>query len=160
MLDAIAIWRQHPTQIEAGLTVYAHRSIGEWHRGEMSSRQLLGLIAELPEHSTYHAAAHRTLRLCTDPDGGVHLFGGTGKLPDWAIPESTFVDWTLDRKIQARTAREIASSRADHTGDPPDLTGLREPLHQILMSREVAQRARVRTGAQSVIRAGLGIPQQ
>lgn len=161
MLEAIAVWRQFPTQIEAGLTIHAHRSIGEWHRGEMSSRQLLGLIAELPESSTYRAAADRTMRLCTDPDDGVHLFGAAGQLPQWATPISTFTDWTLDRKIQARIAREIASSRADHTGDAPDLTGLREPLQQILMNREADQRTKARTGAQSVIRAGLfGTPQQ
>lgn len=95
------------------------------------------------------------MRLCTDPDGGVHLFGAAGRLPAWASSEAVFTDWTLDRKIVARIAREIASSRADHTGDAPDLNGLREPLQQILMDREAAQRAQARTGAQSVIRAAL-----
>lgn len=155
MLEAIALWRHHPTQIEAGLTVHCHRSIGEWHRGEMSSRQLLGLIAEFPEDSQYRRRAERTYRLCVDPDGGRHLFGAVGQLPEWASVLETFVDWTFDRKIAARTARELAALRADNTGEAPDSGALTEPLQQILARLDYEARSTRRAGVTSVIRAGL-----
>lgn len=121
----------------------------------MSSRQLLGLIAEFPEHSKYREAAERTIRVVEDPDGGVHLFGSAGALPEWATEVASYVDWTYDRKIAARLVCEVAAMRADTTGDAPDFTGLREPLKQLLIDREHASRARVRAGASGVIRAGL-----
>lgn len=44
--------RQFPREIEADL-LFRGIDIGEWHRGEMSSRRLLCLIDALPDDSAY-----------------------------------------------------------------------------------------------------------
>lgn len=44
--------RQFPREIEADL-LFRGIDIGKWHRGKMSSRRLLCLIAALPDDSTY-----------------------------------------------------------------------------------------------------------
>lgn len=57
MAPAIALWRLFPTQIEADLQqFYNGRRIAEWHRGEMSSRELLALLNGLPDRSKYKGA--------------------------------------------------------------------------------------------------------
>lgn len=48
----MAVWRQHPTEIERELHD-AGRSIREWHRGVMSSRELLVLLRHAPEDGPY-----------------------------------------------------------------------------------------------------------
>lgn len=56
MLTAVLVWRQHPTEIEADLSEYHGRSIKEWHRGTMSSRELLVLVRHLKDGSAYKTA--------------------------------------------------------------------------------------------------------
>lgn len=55
MLTAIAVWRQHPTAIEAEL---ADRGldIADWHRGRMSSRRLLALLRHPRRDGPYETA--------------------------------------------------------------------------------------------------------
>lgn len=49
-------WRTFPTEIAHDLSAVHRRHIREWHRGEMSSRELLELIEFLPERSAYKTA--------------------------------------------------------------------------------------------------------
>ena len=42
-MEALWIWRQFPGQIASDLSQFHHRRIAEWHRGEMSSFELLEL---------------------------------------------------------------------------------------------------------------------
>lgn len=55
MLTAIAVWRQYPTAIEAELADRGH-DIADWHRGRMSSRQLLTLLRHPRRDGAYEAA--------------------------------------------------------------------------------------------------------
>lgn len=58
MVEALRIWRLFPTKIAADLREFYHGvTIGQWHRGEMSSRELLELIEELPVKSRYKGAS-------------------------------------------------------------------------------------------------------
>lgn len=50
---AILAWRQHPTEIESDLIRFYRRRIGDWHRGSMTSRELLVLLKHLPDDSAY-----------------------------------------------------------------------------------------------------------
>lgn len=45
------MWMRYPTELESDLSLYHRRSIGEWHRGEMSSRTLLAFVQHLPDGS-------------------------------------------------------------------------------------------------------------
>ena len=56
MLSVMPIWASFPNQIEADLQSVYGRRIEEWHRGEMSSRELLSLLDNLPERSNYKGA--------------------------------------------------------------------------------------------------------
>jgi hypothetical protein len=57
VLEAISLWRHFPTQIESDLKAYYPGcNIGQWHRGEMSSRELIVLIADLPDRSRFKGA--------------------------------------------------------------------------------------------------------
>lgn len=52
MGEALLLFRRYPKQIESGLeTEYPGRDIGQWHRGEMSSRKLMVLIEGLSAES-------------------------------------------------------------------------------------------------------------
>lgn len=54
---AVATWRQHPTEIEAGIRAeYPGVRIAQWFRGEMSSRELLVMIKHLPADGDYQKA--------------------------------------------------------------------------------------------------------
>ena len=55
MFFAVAIWRQHPTEIECD---FANRGldIADWHAGRMSSRKLLVLLRHAPESGPYKTA--------------------------------------------------------------------------------------------------------
>lgn len=44
VLQALWIWRQFPRQIASDLSQFHGRRIAEWHRGDMSSFELLDLI--------------------------------------------------------------------------------------------------------------------
>lgn len=50
------VWRQFPRQIASDLSRFHHRRIAEWHRGDMSSYELLELIEFLPADSAYSIA--------------------------------------------------------------------------------------------------------
>ena len=57
MLTAIALWRRFPKQIATDLRAHYHDArIEQWHRGEMSSYELVDLLAGLPDHSRYKGA--------------------------------------------------------------------------------------------------------
>ena len=51
--------RLWPTEIEADLSRYHRRSIGDWWQGRMSSRELLVLLRHLPEDSAYKTESER-----------------------------------------------------------------------------------------------------
>ncbi len=89
--EVLATWRKYPTEIAYDLSVVHHRHIGEWHRGEMSSRELIELIEPLP---------------CCTSAFKIALRGG-----DWCIHEYT----------AARAANEAALARADGRGYMPEL---------------------------------------
>lgn len=49
VVEALAVWRRYPRQIAADLSRYHHRRIADWHRGVMSSYELLELLEFMPE---------------------------------------------------------------------------------------------------------------
>lgn len=92
-----------PKQIEAGLKAHYHGvTIGQWHRGELSSRELLVLIEGFPEDSWYK----RSL------DG--YSYGVER-------------DWTKAEYLAARLVAETAAARGDF-----DPTGLVSPVEQAI----------------------------
>lgn len=50
---ALQTVKAYPQQIESGLAQYYHRDVGEWHRGELSSRKLLILLNGMPSDSWF-----------------------------------------------------------------------------------------------------------
>ena len=136
----------------------------------MSSAELLDLLAEFPEDSELVKASGRTYRVVEVPAGEERkivllsairldeygLFEAV-ELPDDAILIDEFVDWTHDRKIAARNAREIAIMRCERRGADydPDMSGLNEPLRAILDSIELKKKRENISGAKSLIRGGL-----
>jgi hypothetical protein len=153
--EAVKLWRLWPTQIEAGLSLYHHRSIGEWLRPDftMSSRELLVLLDELPETSAFGEAT-RTFHV-VEHKGQLLRIRAAGRPPKDVKVVATYVDWTFDRKLLARNTRETALARADGRGYQPDLTGLMEPLEMIRAQRVAEAKNRLRVDAQSRIHAGL-----
>lgn len=117
----------------------------------MSSRELLALIEEFPESSTFMQARDRGRRL-VEHDDKLYLFGAQGRVPDDGLLIASYVDWTDERKLIGRAIQEIAAMRADGNGYQPDFTGLRDPLSQILMDREVKKRSEVVEAARKSIR--------
>jgi len=53
------LMRSWPTEIESDLSRYHRRSIGDWWRGVMSSRELMALVRHLPEESAFKTEAER-----------------------------------------------------------------------------------------------------
>lgn len=49
-------WRKFPTEIRYDLSAVHGRSIGEWHRGQMSSNELIDLVEHLPDRSAFKTA--------------------------------------------------------------------------------------------------------
>lgn len=127
----------------------------------MSSRELLELVEEFPETSKFKEARDRTYRLVEykgpDPKlkGKLLITAAHGPLLPDTVLVAEYVDWTLDRKIAARIAREIAAMRADGRDYQPDFTGLVEPLEAILRAREAKAKADRRAAVKARIRADL-----
>lgn len=162
MLEAIKLWRLFPNQIASDLQIHCHgRHIREWHQGRMSSRELLELLDGLPETSKFKEASERTFRVVEyrgpDPElaGALFLTPGYGKPPKDVAMVAEYVDWTLDRKIAARTVRELVMMRNDGRDTTPDLTGLYEPLHEVLAQRERSKRAELAAKARAHVRKGI-----
>lgn len=161
MLEAIKLWRLFPTQIASDLQAHYGRHIREWHQGGMSSRELLELLAGLPETSTFKEASERTFRVVEyrGPDPALKdqllLMPGYGKPPKDVAVVAEYVDWTLDRKIAARNVRELVMLRNDGRGTTPDLAGLYEPLEEVLAQRERQKRADLVAKARSHVHQGV-----
>lgn len=164
MLEALRLWRLFPSQIASNLQLHYHgRHIREWHRRDftMSSRELLELLAELPETSTFKEASERTLRVVEyrgddeELKGKLLLMPAIGRPPTDVEVIDEYVDWTFDRKLQARNVRELASLRADGHDYQPDLTGLIEPLEAILGARRQQAKSNLVAQAKSQIHSGL-----
>ena len=156
-MEALKLWRLFPTQIRGGLSLYHHRSIGEWHRGEMSSGELLDLLDELPEDSKFKEAAERTFWVVeyqgddADLKGKLLQIAAIGRKPpsDTKLV-ATYVDWTYDRKLAARTVRELIALRGGG-----DFSNLTEPVEAIMADRQARKdAARVDLG-RSQIHSGL-----
>lgn len=156
MTAALSLWRLLPRETEAALSRYhPGRHIREWHTGTMSSRELLALLCDLPETSAFRERSERTHRLVeVDVDGRkeLRLYSVLSELPAGAVIEAEFVDWTHDRKIAARTALEIALSRADRGAEPPSREGLDEPLVEALRRRAERKQSQIRDGHRSLVR--------
>jgi hypothetical protein len=161
VVEALLLWRRFPTQIEADLRIHCHGlRIADWHQGRMSSRELLVLVHGLPDTSKYKEAAQRTLRVvlyCGEGEhkGKLFLTPAIGKPSRDVVTIAEYIDWTFEQKLLARNAREVASMRNDGRDTQPDLTGLIEPLQQILLDRERRIEEQKRTGVQRHIHAGL-----
>jgi hypothetical protein len=94
----------------------------------MSSRELLGLLEELPEISTFKTARDRTYRVVKH-EGELKTFTPHGKLADDVeLIAENVVDWTKDQHVQARIARELAIANAH---DKADFTGILPPLAEL-----------------------------
>jgi hypothetical protein len=130
VLEALTVWILYPTQIESGLSLFHHRHIREWLTTDftMSSRELLGLLEELPETSTFKTARDRTYRVVKH-GGEIKTFTPHGKLADDVeLIAENVVDWTKDQHVQARIARELAIANAH---DKADFTGILPPLAEL-----------------------------
>lgn len=58
-MEALWVWRQFPRQIASDLSQYHHRRIAEWHKGEMSSYELLELLEYMPERGAFKTALRK-----------------------------------------------------------------------------------------------------
>jgi hypothetical protein len=97
VLEVLPSWIAFPRQIESGLRAHFHgANIGQWHRGEMSSRELLVLLDGMPEESEYKRAL----------DG---------------YPYGVERDWTKGEYRQARMVAEAAV--ANRSLDLDELVG-------------------------------------
>lgn len=56
MLEFQWIWRQFPRQLTSDLSRFHGISIGDWHRGEVSSYELICHVEFLPEESAFKTA--------------------------------------------------------------------------------------------------------
>lgn len=104
MLEAQWIWRQFPRQIASDLSQFHGRRIAEWHRGEMSSYELLELLEFMDDRGAFRRA----------------LRGG-----EYSEQEITW------RHIANEIARLRATMHAVHGGqryDPPTLLTKAEML--------------------------------
>lgn len=162
MLEAIKLWRLFPSQIASDLRrYYPGCHIRDWHQGAMSSRELLELLAELPETSRFKEASERTFRVVEykgdDPKlkDKLLLMPGYGRAPKDVAVVAEYVDWTYEQKLAARNVRELVMLRNDGRDTTPDLTGLLEPLHEVLAARQRRQRDDRLAQARSHIDKGL-----
>lgn len=121
----------------------------------MSSRELLVLLDGLPDTAKYKESTERTFRVVQDDKGQLFMHPAIGPPPKDMVVITEYVDWTHDRKLLARNTSEIASMRADGRDYQPDLTGLIEPLTQILDDRQREEQYRFTTRAENFIRDGL-----
>lgn len=160
MVQALAMWRLYPRQIRADLQhYYPGRHIKEWHTCDftMSSSELLDLLDGLPDDSQFKGVSERFYRVVEKADGEIYLHRAVGAPPAGVKVVAEFVDWTFDRKLEARTVREFASLRAEMRppgqGYEPDLAGVTEPLHAILVERQRAVEAENRKGAKAAYRS-------
>jgi hypothetical protein len=169
VLEALNVWRLFPTQIESGLTLYTTRHIREWHQGLMSSRELLGILAELPSKSKFKEASERSRRVVEyhgdgELSGKLLLMPGIGQVPKDVTVVAEFIDWTHEQKVQARGVQELAALRVDLRPPgyryTPDFTGLQEPVEAILAERKRNAKAQLRSEAQEQIHAGLYGPER
>lgn len=107
--------RQFPKQIEADL-LFRNVDIGDWHRGEMSSRRLLCCIDALD----------------ADPDSAFSKERRDG-------------EWSVKEHLQAALVNEMRLLRADqaaiHTGDKMDIDLVESPS-QRKQNEEQAERSR------------------
>lgn len=158
MVEALKLWRLFPTQIESDLQINCHgRRISEWHRGTMSSRELLTLLDGLPDDSKFKEASERTFWIVEyqgdDPDlkGKLLEIRALGRKPpsDTELV-ATFVDWTYDRKLAARTVRELIAARGG-----ADFSNLTEPRDAIVAARQAQKDSERLEQAKSRIHAGL-----
>lgn len=162
MTEALNLWRLAPTQIEGALSRYHRRSIREWLRADftMSSRELLALLDETPEHSRFREALERTFWLGEIVGPGEHhgklvKVRAVGRVPRDVKVLATFVDWTAERKMAARATLELAWLRTDGGAAEPDPTGLIEPLEMLLAQRRNTAATKVATLGADHILAGL-----
>lgn len=127
MPEALKLLRLYPTQIESGLLLFTPHDIGQWYRGELSSRKLLVILEELPETSLFKIARDRTYRIVRH-EGELKTYTPHGVLPDDVeLLAEDVVDWTKDQHVQARIARELAVA---NQGSDADFTGLVPPLDE------------------------------
>ena len=121
----------------------------------MWSRELLVLLEELPEESSFKQARDLTMRL-VEHEEKLLLFHAHGALPDGAKLIAEFVDWTFERKLLARNTRELVALRGDLDNQlDTDLNNLLEPLDALLVARERQKQVENVQGAKRAIRAGL-----
>lgn len=60
--EAVAAYRAYAPEIEAGVaTHYPGRHIREWHRGDMSSRELLNMLAGMPFESWFRCSVREDM---------------------------------------------------------------------------------------------------
>jgi hypothetical protein len=155
VVEAILVWRQFPTQIESDLQIYCKRKIVEWHRRSLSSRELLVLLAGLPDVSKYKEASERTYRVVEytgegELKGKLILTPAIGpQLPETELVEE-FVDWTFDQKLMARTVRELCVANG-YT----DFSGVTEPLTLVQQKHAANKAAKLQAKAENFIHAGL-----
>lgn len=143
---------------------YQGLRIAEWLKPDftLSSRELLVLLAELPESSKFKEASERGRRIVEyvgdDPDlekGSLLLMPGYGRLPADVKVIEEYVDWTLDRKLAARQLREMIAARSYAEGFTADYTHLEEPLRETMMARERKKRSDLIAKAREHARRGL-----
>jgi hypothetical protein len=122
-----------PNKIEADFRqYYPGADIGQWHRGEMSSREFLVLLDELPDSSRYKGA----------------LRGAPFGLP---------YEWSPSEYREAALVRQLAPLNPD--GDMrvtfPLYHAYFSPLERWIVETKQKAEKENKSGARSVIHAGL-----
>lgn len=119
MLVALKIWSRYPTQIESDLSMFHRRSIKDWHQGTMSSRLLLSLLWNLPDHSSFKTYARPP-------------FGRGGR-------------WSEAEQVAAYVGNKLARLRADYVivngGEEHEPEFLIDPTDRIAAVQDAAEAA-------------------
>lgn len=130
---AIGLWKWFPRQIRADLRAHYHGvDIGQWHRGEMNSAELIDLLEELPDASRYKGALR-------------------------GYPYGVKYEWADEEYRQARIAKELAAA---HSADGDltmgrDYTAIFSPVERLVIEAQKKAMATNVSGARAVANAGL-----
>lgn len=130
---AIARWKPFAAKIEADFRQHYHGiTVAQWHRGEMSSREFLVLLDELPEQSRYKGALR-------------------------GAPFGLDNEWSSEEYRMAALARQLAPLSND--GDLNVTYALYHayfsPVERAIFEAKEKAAEENKQGAQSVIRSGL-----
>lgn len=125
------MWREFPTQIRSDLQLHYGRHIRDWHRGEMSSAELVDLLNGLPETSRYKGARR-------------------------GLPFGVEYEWAPEEYRMAALARQLAPLNDDGDLTIPRLLyeAYFSPVERVVMERKQAREDEQRRRGHTFVMAG------